>query len=103
MVALVAIVADRRVFIADDVNAAARSARRRCSASLTLVRVVVLIAIASVVWVPIGVWVGMRPRALAIVQPVAQFLAAFPANLLFPIAVSASSPGSSIPISGSAR
>jgi NitT/TauT family transport system permease protein len=30
----------------------------------------------------------LRPRAGAIVQPVAQFLAAFPANLLFPVAVS---------------
>ena len=37
---------------------------------------------------PIGVWVGTRPRAANLVQPVAQFLAAFPANLLFPIVVS---------------
>jgi len=42
-----------------------------------------------VIWVPIGVWVGTRPRAANLVQPVAQFLAAFPANLLFPIVVSA--------------
>jgi NitT/TauT family transport system permease protein len=54
----------------------------------TLTRVVVLIAIASVVWVPIGVWIGTQPRVANMVQPVAQFLAAFPANLLFPIVVS---------------
>jgi NitT/TauT family transport system permease protein len=54
----------------------------------TLARVVVLIAIASLIWVPIGVWVGTRPRVANMVQPVAQFLAAFPANLLFPIVVS---------------
>jgi NitT/TauT family transport system permease protein len=54
---------------------------------LTMVRVLVLIGLASVVWVPIGIWVGLRPRATQIVQPVAQFLAAFPANLLFPLAV----------------
>jgi len=54
----------------------------------TLARVVVLIAIASVIWVPVGVWVGTRPHAANLVQPVAQFLAAFPANLLFPIVVS---------------
>jgi len=54
----------------------------------TLARVVVLIAIASVVWVPAGVWVGTRPRVANFAQPLAQFLAAFPANLLFPIAVS---------------
>ncbi|MFY9895021.1 MAG: ABC transporter permease subunit [Xanthobacteraceae bacterium] len=56
---------------------------------VTLTRVVVLIAIASLIWVPIGVWVGTRPHVAERVQPVAQFLAAFPANLLFPIIVSA--------------
>ncbi|MGN6451843.1 MAG: ABC transporter permease, partial [Steroidobacteraceae bacterium] len=55
---------------------------------ITLLRVAVLIALASVIWVPIGVWVGLRPRVASIVQPIAQFLAAFPANLLFPIVVS---------------
>jgi len=55
----------------------------------TLARVVVLIAFASVIWVPIGVWVGTRAGVAEMVQPVAQFLAAFPANLLFPIVVSA--------------
>jgi len=54
----------------------------------TLTRIVVLIAVASVIWVPIGVWVGTRPHVANMVQPVAQFLAAFPANLLFPIVVS---------------
>jgi len=54
---------------------------------LTFARVVVLIALASVIWVPAGVWIGLRPWAAATVQPVAQFLAAFPANVLFPIAV----------------
>jgi NitT/TauT family transport system permease protein len=56
-------------------------------ALFTMLRVFLLIAIASLVWVPIGVWVGLRPRAREIVQPIAQFLAAFPANLLFPLAV----------------
>lgn len=56
-------------------------------ALLTMVRVFVLIALASLVWVPAGIWIGLRPRAAQIVQPIAQFLAAFPANLLFPLAV----------------
>jgi NitT/TauT family transport system permease protein len=56
-------------------------------ATLTMLRVFILIALASLIWVPIGVWVGMRPRAAQFVQPIAQFMAAFPANLLFPIAV----------------
>jgi NitT/TauT family transport system permease protein len=54
---------------------------------LTLVRVVVLIAAASLLWVPIGVWIGLRPWAAERAQPVAQFFAAFPANVLFPIVV----------------
>jgi NitT/TauT family transport system permease protein len=53
----------------------------------TMIRVVVLIALASLLWVPVGVWIGLRPRAAQWVQPIAQFLAAFPANLLFPLAV----------------
>jgi NitT/TauT family transport system permease protein len=54
---------------------------------ITMFRVLVLIALASVIWTPIGVYVGLRPHLARIVQPVAQFLAAFPANLLFPVAV----------------
>jgi NitT/TauT family transport system permease protein len=51
---------------------------------VTAVRVLVLIAIASVIWVPIGVAIGLRPRLADRVQPIVQFLAAFPANLFFP-------------------
>ncbi|WP_175909378.1 ABC transporter permease subunit [Burkholderia sp. BCC1640] len=54
---------------------------------ITLLRVIVLIAIASVVWVPLGVLIGLRPALAEKIQPLAQFLAAFPANLLFPVFV----------------
>ena len=54
----------------------------------TMLRVCVLIAVASALWVPIGIWIGLRPQAARVAQPVAQFLAAFPANLLFPVVVS---------------
>lgn len=54
---------------------------------LTLLRVLVLIALASAVWVPISVWIGLRPQYSQRVQAVAQFLAAFPVNLMFPIVV----------------
>jgi len=53
----------------------------------TLTRVVVLIAVASLIWVPIGVEIGLRPHFAEKIQPLAQFLAAFPANLLFPVFV----------------
>ncbi len=50
----------------------------------TMIRVVVLMTVASLIWVPIGVWLGLRPIWARRAQPLAQFLAAFPANLLFP-------------------
>jgi NitT/TauT family transport system permease protein len=55
--------------------------------AITAVKIMVLIVLVSCIWVPIGVWVGMRPKAAHIVQPIAQFLAAFPANVVFPAAV----------------
>ena len=55
----------------------------------TLVRVVALVGLASAVWVPIGVWIGLRPGWAATLQPATQFLAAFPANLLYPLVVAA--------------
>jgi NitT/TauT family transport system permease protein len=54
---------------------------------LTMLRVLVLIALATLVWVPIGVWIGMNPRWAGRLQAVAQFLAAFPVNLVFPLVV----------------
>ncbi|RML32487.1 ABC transporter, permease protein [Pseudomonas savastanoi pv. glycinea] len=53
----------------------------------TMVRVIVLIVIASLIWVPVGVWIGLRPVWAERLQPIAQFMAAFPANVLFPFAV----------------
>jgi NitT/TauT family transport system permease protein len=55
--------------------------------AITLTRVALLIVIASLIWVPIGVAIGLRPRVAEKIQPLAQFLAAFPANLLFPVFV----------------
>jgi NitT/TauT family transport system permease protein len=54
---------------------------------VTLARVVVLIMLATLIWVPIGVWIGLRPKLAERIQPLAQFLAAFPANLAFPVFV----------------
>ncbi len=55
--------------------------------AISLVRVMVLVLIASVIWLPIGVWIGLRPKWAAAVQPIAQFLAAFPSILFFPLVV----------------
>jgi NitT/TauT family transport system permease protein len=53
---------------------------------VTLARVVVLVVAATLVWVPIGVWIGFSPRLARMAQPVVQVLASFPANFLFPLA-----------------
>ncbi|MCF6807513.1 ABC transporter permease subunit [Thiotrichales bacterium 19S9-12] len=46
-------------------------------------RVFILIIICSFIWIPIGIWIGTRPKIAQAVQPIAQILAAFPANLLY--------------------
>ena len=56
---------------------------------LTMTRVIVLIALAALIWVPIGIRIGLNPSVARIAQPIAQFMAAFPANLMFPLAVMA--------------
>ena len=50
----------------------------------TFGRVVVLLIISTLIWVPIGVKIGMNPRFSRYAQPVVQVLASFPAILLFP-------------------
>jgi NitT/TauT family transport system permease protein len=54
--------------------------------ALTLTRVMVLLVFASLIWTPIGVAIGFNPRLARISQPVALFLASFPANFIFPFA-----------------
>ncbi|MDB5991733.1 MAG: transporter permease subunit [Herbaspirillum sp.] len=54
---------------------------------ITLARVLLLIGLASLFWVPVAVWIGLRPQYSQRVQAFAQFLAAFPVNLMFPVVV----------------
>jgi len=53
----------------------------------TMLRVLILIVLAGLIWIPVGVWIGMNPRIASRAQATIQFLAAFPANLMFPVAV----------------
>ncbi|HKE38494.1 MAG TPA: ABC transporter permease subunit [Casimicrobiaceae bacterium] len=55
--------------------------------TLTLLRVVAMTVAATLLWTPIGVWIGMRPRAASIAQPMAQIAASFPVNMTFPFVV----------------
>ncbi|WP_291511810.1 ABC transporter permease subunit [Acidithiobacillus sp.] len=54
---------------------------------VTGLRVFILVVLSLLVWVPVGILVGLRPGLSGRVQAVIQFLAAFPANLLFPLVV----------------
>lgn len=54
---------------------------------ITCTRVMVLIVLCSFIWVPVGVWIGFRPKYVDFFQPIIQMLAAFPANLFFPVVV----------------
>lgn len=55
--------------------------------SITALRVIVLIILSSLIWIPIGVAIGLRSRLAQTMQPIIQFLAAFPANLFYPLFV----------------
>lgn len=55
--------------------------------SITASRVIILILLASLVWIPVGVWIGLRPRVAQKMQPIVQFVAAIPANLFYPVFV----------------
>ena len=50
-------------------------------------RVIVLIIMSSLLWIPVGVWIGLRPNLAQKIQPIIQFFAAFPANLFYPLFV----------------
>ena len=51
----------------------------------TLLRVFVLLFLCMLLWVPVGVWIGFRPRVANRTMPIIQFLAAFPPNMLYPL------------------
>lgn len=54
---------------------------------ITLLRIVILVILATIIWVPIGVYIGLNASIARRVQVLIQFLAAFPVNILFPIFV----------------
>ncbi len=58
-----------------------------CDGLATALRVSVALLISSLIWIPLGILIGLSPRATQIIQPIAQFLAAFPMNLIFPLVV----------------
>jgi NitT/TauT family transport system permease protein len=54
--------------------------------AVTFARVVIVVAVSTLIWVPVGVKIGLSPRLARYAQPIVQVLASFPANFLFPFA-----------------
>lgn len=68
---------------------------------VTLARVLVVLLLGTVIWVPIGVWIGLSPHVTRVAQPIVQVLASFPANFLFPlVALALMATGVSLDIGG---
>jgi len=55
---------------------------------LTMGRVALMTVIATLIWTPIGVWIGFKPKIARLAQPLAQIAASFPVNMTFPFMVS---------------
>jgi NitT/TauT family transport system permease protein len=55
--------------------------------SLTMGRVALMTIMATLIWTPIGVWIGSRPDIARFAQPFAQIAASFPVNMTFPFVV----------------
>lgn len=52
---------------------------------LTAVRVFVAMILSVIIFVPIGVWIGMSTKMVRIFQPIIQILAALPSNIFYPL------------------
>jgi NitT/TauT family transport system permease protein len=54
----------------------------------TMGRVTLMTILATLIWTPIGVWIGFKPKIARVAQPLAQIAASFPVNMTFPFMVS---------------
>ncbi len=86
LVVVVAVGAGRMVGFIDETVGLGTFGHAGLLGLATFARVVALVIGATVIWVPVGVWIGMNPRVTRYAQPVVQVLASFPANFLFPLA-----------------
>ncbi|MDC3180690.1 ABC transporter permease subunit [Gammaproteobacteria bacterium] len=51
----------------------------------TALRVMSLVLLCAVIWTPVGIWLGLNETWGNRLQPVVQFLASFPPNMLYPL------------------
>lgn len=52
---------------------------------LTALRVLVAMILSILIFVPIGVWIGLNPKIVRFLQPIIQVLAALPSNIFYPL------------------
>jgi NitT/TauT family transport system permease protein len=55
--------------------------------AFTMGRVFLMVIISTLIWTPIGAWVGFRTNIAKFVRPLAQVGASFPINMTFPVVV----------------
>jgi len=53
--------------------------------AITAFKVLIMVFFSACIWVPVGVWIGLHPRMASQFQPVIQFLAAYPPQMLYPV------------------
>jgi NitT/TauT family transport system permease protein len=51
---------------------------------LSMLRIWAMILLVTLIWVPVGVWIGRNPKVASVAQPLIMIGASFPINLLFP-------------------
>jgi NitT/TauT family transport system permease protein len=54
---------------------------------VTLLRVLAVTVLATLIWTPVGVWIGSKQRVAQFAQPLVQMFASFPVNMTFPLVV----------------
>ncbi len=52
---------------------------------LTFLRTVAALILGALWTVPVGIWIGLSPRRMRVMQPIVQVAAAFPAPMIFPL------------------
>lgn len=51
----------------------------------TTVRVVIAMLLSILIFVPLGIWIGLNPKLVRMFQPVIQVMAALPCNIFYPL------------------
>lgn len=56
---------------------------------ITSIKILIIVFLSAMIWLPIGVWIGSNRKVAAYIQPIVQFLAAYPPQMLYPFITAA--------------